>query len=36
MYLKHTKNWIDLAYDREKCESGTEPSVSIICDKFVE
>ena len=36
MYLEGAENWIDLAHDREKCESGTEPSDSIICEKFLE
>ena len=26
MYLEDTENWIDLAHDREKRESGTESS----------
>ena len=40
MYLKEIgwegEDWIDLAHYREKYESGTEPSGSIKCEKFLD
>jgi hypothetical protein len=36
MYLEDTENWIDLAHDKEKCESGTEPPGALICEKFLD
>jgi hypothetical protein len=27
-------DWIDQAQDRDRCERGNEPSVSIKCEEF--
>jgi hypothetical protein len=29
-------DWIDLAWDRDRCKHGNEPSVSIKCGEFLD